>query len=258
MFEEYLQRIEQENNIKILYCCEAGSRAWKFPSPDSDYDIRFVYVHPVEWYLQLTPGRDTMEWFSEDRVLDFSGWELRKALNLFAVCNPAFNEQLDSPIIYRKDPRFLTSLRDLVSNYFLPIRAFYHYFTIAHKMAAIHPIAESIGVKAFFYIIRPLLACRFILDHHVQPPTIFADLYNTLDIPELIRAQLGQLIEQKKTTKEKAQIRVPAELVQYTDQIHQEMGALASENAKANFPTTEPADRKPLETLFQNCVLKNQ
>lgn len=198
--------------MSILYCCESGSRAWGFPSPDSDYDIRFVYVHPIEWYLRLTPERDTMEWFSEDRLLDFSGWELRKALNLFAVCNPAFNEQLSSPIVYRKESVFVETLRTLLATYFQPMKAFHHYFSIADKMATVHPFEESIGVKAYFYIIRPLLACRFILNHSVQPPTLFSELIQQVDLQKEIQNLLIELVERKKRPMKKRPFPFPTPL----------------------------------------------
>jgi predicted nucleotidyltransferase len=53
----YLDAIEKEKQIKILLACETGSRAWGFPSPDSDYDVRIVYVHEKDWYLSLVMGR---------------------------------------------------------------------------------------------------------------------------------------------------------------------------------------------------------
>ena len=31
-----LERIEKENDVKILFAVESGSRAWGFPSKDSD------------------------------------------------------------------------------------------------------------------------------------------------------------------------------------------------------------------------------
>ena len=255
MFEEYLQRIEQENNVSILYCCEAGSRAWGFPSPDSDYDIRFVYVPRIEWYLRLLPGRDTMEWFSDDRLLDFSGWELRKTLNLFAVCNPAFNEQLGSPIVYREEAVFAKTLRNRLAAYFHPVKAFHHYFSIADKMAAAHPFTEPIGVKAYFYIIRPLLACRFILNHSVQPPTLFSELLEQVDLPKEIQNLLTELVERKKTTDEKAAVAVPSDLILYTRQLHEEMSALRLDGLNRLLDSAQSPDRQPLETLFQHFTL---
>ncbi|MCL2624210.1 MAG: nucleotidyltransferase domain-containing protein, partial [Planctomycetaceae bacterium] len=100
-----LRDIERKHDCRVLHACESGSRAWGFPSPDSDYDIRFIYVHRRNWYLRLNESRDTHEWFAPGD-LDFSGWELRKALRLFRTCNLSLNEHLQSPIIYEKDDDF--------------------------------------------------------------------------------------------------------------------------------------------------------
>ena len=96
--DEELEAIESQNNVKILYACESGSRAWGFPSKDSDYDIRFIYIHRTEWYLRVDNSRlrDVIEKPIDDE-LDVSGWELRKALILFKKSNPAFIEWLNSP-----------------------------------------------------------------------------------------------------------------------------------------------------------------
>ena len=34
-----------KKQIKILYACETGSRTWGLPSPDSNHDERFTYLH---------------------------------------------------------------------------------------------------------------------------------------------------------------------------------------------------------------------
>ncbi|MEM6906851.1 MAG: nucleotidyltransferase domain-containing protein, partial [Pseudomonadota bacterium] len=92
-----LTGIERDFGVRILFAIESGSRAWGFPSPDSDYDVRFVYVHPTDWYLSLTPGRDVIELPIRDD-LDIGGWDLRKALNLLLKPNPVMLEWLSSPI----------------------------------------------------------------------------------------------------------------------------------------------------------------
>ena len=40
-----LAQVEAERNVRVLFACESGSRAWGFASRDSDYDVRFLYVH---------------------------------------------------------------------------------------------------------------------------------------------------------------------------------------------------------------------
>ena len=82
--------IESEEEVRIVYACESGSRAWGFASPDSDYDVRFVYVHDREWYLSfdVERKRDVIERPIVDEI-DCNGWDLRKALHLFTRTNGA-------------------------------------------------------------------------------------------------------------------------------------------------------------------------
>lgn len=94
--------IERANDVRVLYACESGSRGWGFASPDSDYDVRFLYVHPLDWYLRVEPQRDVIEKPISDE-LDVSGWELRKALQLLHRSNPTLLEWLNSPVVYRED-----------------------------------------------------------------------------------------------------------------------------------------------------------
>lgn len=255
MFENYLKEIEQKNKISVLYCCEAGSRAWGFPSPDSDFDIRFIYALPLERYLRLTPERDSMDWFSEDRELDFSGWELRKALNLFAACNPAFNEQLGSPTVYSEKSSFGARMREWIPIYFNPARAFQHYLSIATRMVAENPLDESIRVKAFFYVIRPLHACQWIWENASQPPTAYSDLLKLDSISETGVSLITELIERKKSVKERDLVELPAFLVQQTRDLLQTMTDRRTNGLNARFPTFQRPDTEPLESFFRESVL---
>ena len=79
---KYLNELEQAKGIEILLACETGSRAWGFPSPDSDYDVRVIYKHNKNWYLSLVEEKDTVEYFLENNDIDISGWDIRKCLKL--------------------------------------------------------------------------------------------------------------------------------------------------------------------------------
>lgn len=63
-----LKDVEQRYGVRVLYACESGSRGWGFASPDSDYDVRFLYVHPLEWYLRVDPPRDVIELPIDDEL----------------------------------------------------------------------------------------------------------------------------------------------------------------------------------------------
>src|SRR2546428_11638268 len=104
-----LDRIERQHKIRNLLAVESGSTAWGFASPDSDYDVRFIYAHKQDWYLSVFEGRDVIEKMLPER-LDISGWDLRKTLRLFSKCNLALNEWLGSPVIYSEAPEFRSRL----------------------------------------------------------------------------------------------------------------------------------------------------
>lgn len=126
-----IDAIERIHHVRILYACESGSRAWGFASQDSDYDVRFIYMHDTAWYLRLGETRDVIEW-ALDEVLDINGWDLSKALRLMRASNPTVVEWLNSPIVYRERDEF-TSVRNLVDSAFSPRPIIYHYLNMARK-----------------------------------------------------------------------------------------------------------------------------
>ncbi len=128
--EATLMRVEQEHAVKILFACESGSRGWGFASPDSDYDVRFIYVNRPDWYLTVFPGRDVIELPISD-VYDVSGWDLRKALGLLRNGNATLVEWLSSPVVYRADDTFLAKVRAAAVEVHRPERAFHHYLHMA-------------------------------------------------------------------------------------------------------------------------------
>lgn len=167
--------IERDHHVRVLYAAESGSRAWGFPSPDSDYDVRFVYAHTADWYLKVFEQRDVIERMLPND-LDVSGWELRKALRLMAKCNLAFNEWFDSPIIYRSDDTFAECVRLLIQRHFQPARALFHYLSMAARTHDEHLSDETVRLKKLFYFLRPIFACRWIEHTRTQPPTRFDQL----------------------------------------------------------------------------------
>ena len=124
-----LSRIEKEERITILYACESGSRAWGFESEDSDYDVRFIYLHPTPWYLTIQKKRDVIE-LPIEKDIDISGWDVRKTLRLLRKSNPPLLEWLQSPIVYKKHSSFVDQLRDLMAEYYSPISCMISCFTI--------------------------------------------------------------------------------------------------------------------------------
>ena len=125
-----LLRLESENEIKILLAVESGSRAWGFASEDSDWDVRYIYIHRLEWYLKIDEQKDSQEEILPND-LDLSGWELKKALRLFRKSNPPMLEWLRSPIVYLEQFSTAQKLRELSVTYFNPKSCMYHYLSMA-------------------------------------------------------------------------------------------------------------------------------
>jgi predicted nucleotidyltransferase len=171
---EKLKEIEKSKNVEILFAVESGSRAWGFASPDSDYDIRFIYKHKPEYYLSLWEKPDVIEFMTEDD-LDGSGWDLRKTVKLLAKSNAPLIEWLFSPIVYFKNDDFAEQMQDLAVECFSPIAVLHHYLGTTKNFMDVCEM-EEVKLKSYFYALRTALAGKWILGNNTFPPVAFADL----------------------------------------------------------------------------------
>ena len=197
-----LDQAEIEYGVRIIYACESGSRAWGFASPDSDYDVRFIYVHDVDWYLSfdVERRRDVIEYPIIDDI-DIGGWDIRKALHLFTRTNGALLEWLASPIVYREFGGFASRIRKLAPDVHSDLALRYHYSHMARTNAGDRLTATKIKLKKYFYVLRPLLAIRYIEGGFGLPPVRFQELVDAV-APEEIRPPIHDLVELKLKTPE--------------------------------------------------------
>ncbi|MFE1572090.1 nucleotidyltransferase domain-containing protein [Comamonas odontotermitis] len=196
---ESLRRIEAEHKVTVLFACESGSRGWGFASPDSDYDVRFIYVHRLPWYLTVAPGRDVIE-LPISGELDVNGWDLRKALALLRESNPTLLEWLGSPIVYREEADVMDRFRRLAQRVFSNAKGWHHYASMAKKNFREHLQADEVRYKKYLYVLRPLLAARWIRARPGVPPMRFAELaQHTLDATRdaTLIAEINALLEVK-------------------------------------------------------------
>ncbi len=192
-----LREIEASENVRIVYACESGSRAWGFPSADSDYDVRFLYVHAVEWYLSIHEKRDVIE-HPVDDGRDISGWDLKKALRLFRKSNPPLLEWLGSPIVYLEKYSVATRMRELASVYYSPTACLYHYLHMARGNFREYLKGEEVWVKKYFYVLRPILAMNWIERRLGIVPTDFNILIDRLVSEPKLRTEIGRLLLAKR------------------------------------------------------------
>ncbi len=180
-----LARLEEQYNIRILYAVESGSRAWGFASVNSDWDVRFIYVPRHNWYLSVEEHRDSIEMMLPND-LDLSGWELRKALRLFRKSNPPLNEWLDSSIIYKEEGSLAARMRTLNEQYFNPRAVIYHYLHMARNNWQAYFKEEEVRIKKYFYVLRPLMACRWVERTGQMAPVLFDTMLHSGHVPPAV------------------------------------------------------------------------
>jgi predicted nucleotidyltransferase len=201
MKEKILQKLKEtelEKGVEILFAVESGSRAWGFASPDSDYDIRFIYKHKPEYYLALWEKPDVIEFMTEDD-LDGSGWDLRKAVKLLAKSNAPLLEWLFSPVVYFENEFFTKQMREIATECFSPIAVLHHYLGTTKKFMEVC-VMEEVKLKSYFYALRTALAGKWIIENNSFAPVAFADLLPIA--PKNIQEKILELQQIKATQDE--------------------------------------------------------
>ncbi|MEH7331821.1 nucleotidyltransferase domain-containing protein [Neobacillus drentensis] len=193
---EEINRIENQYDVKICYAVESGSRAWGFPSKDSDYDVRFIYVHKKEWYLSIDQKRDVIE-LPINELLDINGWEIRKALRLFKKSNPPLMEWLHSGIVYYQAFSLVEKMRAIQNQVFLPQSALHHYLNMAKGNYRDYLQGEHVKIKKYFYVLRPILACKWIEKYNTVPPNEFQELVKDLLEDGQLKDEINTLLVRK-------------------------------------------------------------
>lgn len=246
---EELHQIEAAHGIKVLYACESGSRAWGFPSADSDYDVRFLYLHPSEHYLSIDieHRRDVIE-RPISEMLDINGWDLRKALQLLRKSNPPLLEWLQSPIIYLDRFEVAAALRQMLTTYHSPIACAYHYLSMARNNHHSYLRGKTVRLKKYFYVLRPLLAVQWLEAGRGPTPTEFDQLVNEIVKNEALRDAIEALIAKKKSGLEgTAEARVP----EFDAFIESELVRLENVDFQLDAPRV---DAEALNILFRDTL----
>ncbi|MEO1138836.1 MAG: nucleotidyltransferase domain-containing protein [Pseudomonadota bacterium] len=203
--QKVLNAIEEEDGVRILLAVESGSRAWGFHSPDSDYDVRFVYARPKDWHYRVGKKRDVIE-RPIDAELDVSGWELSKALQLALGSNAVVAEWLQSPILYRSLPGVIDQLTAFTERALSRKSVTWHYLSLLKRQQSrVLAPDGSLRVKRWFYILRPALALRWLrLNERAMPPMDLARLRAETDLSDPVSDAMDALLVRKMAAKEQA------------------------------------------------------
>lgn len=247
--QQALDALERVEGVAVLLAVESGSRAWGFPSIDSDYDVRFIYIRRPEWYLSidLENRRDVIERPVKNEI-DLSGWDVRKALKLFHKSNPPLLEWLQCPFIYRERFSLAAQLRELLPEFYSPRACFYHYLHMAKGNIREYLHGETVWRKKYFYVLRPLLAMRWIEQGLGRVPIEFQKLVDATVHDQTLLSAISDLISAKRGGAELERgPRIPA----ISDFVEQEMMRLSQMVSDRVDPVP---DVQRLNDLFRNTL----
>lgn len=254
MHEQYeriqhdLRRVEDEEDVKVLLAVESGSRAWGFASPDSDYDVRFIYCHRQDRYLTIEPFRDVIERPITDEI-DLAGWDIRKALVLFRKSNPPLLEWLNCSIVYRTHTPFASSLRAMADEQFSRRRSFWHYLHMAEGNLKDALQGDTVRHKKYFYVLRPILAMQWLEEGRGPVPIEFDRLLDA-GLPDgYVREAIDALLVVKQRSPESmVGTAIPA-IHDYIERQLQRLRTIADSQPHTDIGI------EPLNALFRKTII---
>ncbi|CAK9886932.1 MAG: hypothetical protein XXXJIFNMEKO3_03382 [Candidatus Erwinia impunctatus] len=244
IIKEKLVEIEVRNNIRILYACESGSRAWGFPSANSDYDVRFIYIHSRDRYLSIDnpPSHLTLP---RDEELDLLGWDLKRTLQLVRKSNTTPFEWLQSSIVYQQNERVAEMLWQLCRQYFNARGNIFHYLGIA-KSALQSAEGQQIGIKKLFYVIRPLLCAKWCLEKKQIAPIEIEPMIKLLS--DELSEKITTLISYKSVTAESFSVTIDPVIYEFIEKTKNDIFSKVQLLTERRFKT-QPLDDFFIETL---------
>ncbi len=219
MIDARLSAIQIEHRVAIPLAIESGSRAWGFPSPDSDYDCRFVFVRRRDDYLSLFAARDVIETPLTDD-LDVNGWDLAKALRLLLKGNAVVIEWLTSPIVYSADAWLRSAFMALAERVADRELVGRHYLHLGERQRRTYFVdGQDIPLKKIFYALRPAAALRWLRHHPASAvaPMHFPTLLAECAAPDNVRQLVQDLIARKSVTRELGSGELPPAIASFID-----------------------------------------
>jgi hypothetical protein len=249
-----LAEIVRTEEVAIGLAIESGSRAWGFPSPDSDYDCRFLFVRPSRDYLSPWPKRDVIETPLEDDI-DLNGWELGKALKLLLKGNAVVIEWLMSPVVYDGDARFREELTHFAHRWSSRTGVMRHYLHLGERQRRTYfADGKDVQIKKLFYALRPAAALRWLRLHDGEAvaPMHFMTLMEQSNPPPEVLATARDLVRLKARTRELGGGPLPPEIEAFVDGEFAAARAVLPERVSRPSPEAKAA----AEALFRGTVAR--
>ena len=243
---QILSDVEARENVRVIYAVESGSRAWGFESPDSDFDVRFIYVRPLENYLRLGNTPDFIDWQC-DGIFDVNGWDVAKTLRQFMKSNATLFEWANSPIVYKATDDW-EKIFAVAQKYFSPTLAFVAYAGFAKNIGLPLLNRDAVKPKTYLYALRTIFCRNFVAEKLCPPPVAFEKLLPET-LPENLRAEIFALLERKKSSAEKNSVeKIPVLNEFIAAELKRES------QLKKTLPSRKISSWKNLDEIFLQCL----
>jgi uncharacterized protein len=249
--QERLNSIKRTQAVSIPLAIESGSRAWGFPSPDSDYDCRFVFIRSRRDSSRLFTLRDVIE-TPLTPVFDVNGWELAKALKLMLKGNAVILEWLQSPFRYMHDEDFVALLSAFATQAFRADAVAKHYYhMLKNQVARTVADGDEISVKKTFYLLRPAMALTYLRTHRDARglPMNFQQLRDGVLLDARLRETIDDLLEKKSVTRELGTATAPVSVMDFVRHELAAGEAMLSSKSRENKKVKQAA-----EELYQQLL----
>ena len=242
-----IKEIEAKENIRVLHVIESGSRAWGLASPDSDYDVRFIYVRDRNFYLSLRENKDFIDW-ELNEVLDINGWDIKKVLQHFHKSNATLFEWSNSPVVYYTTDEWKKLYDEVAGKYFACKSSMYHYYGTANKNYHEYLMEDMVKYKKYFYVLRPILACKWIEEKKCPPPVLFDELFDSV-LEEDMKPVIADLLAKKVQMSESDKAPKIDKVNQYVEE-----KLIYYKNLLEGMDDNRNPDWEPLEEVFKKVI----
>lgn len=242
-----IKEIEAKENIRVLHVIESGSRAWGLASPDSDYDVRFIYVRDRNFYLSLCENKDFIDW-ELNEVLDINGWDIKKVLQHFHKSNATLFEWSNSPVVYYTTDEWKKLYDEVAGKYFACKSSMYHYYGTANKNYHEYLMEDMVKYKKYFYVLRPILACKWIEEKKCPPPVLFDELFDSV-LEEDMKPVIADLLTKKVQMSESDKAPKIEKVNQYVEE-----KLIYYKNLLEGMDDDRNPDWEPLEEVFKKVI----
>lgn len=242
-----IKEIEAKENIRVLHVIESGSRAWGLASPDSDYDVRFIYVRDRNFYLSLRENKDFIDW-ELNEVLDINGWDIKKVLQHFHKSNATLFEWSNSPVVYYTTDEWKKLYDEVAGKYFACKSSMYHYYGTANKNYHEYLMEDMVKYKKYFYVLRPILACKWIEEKKCPPPVLFDELFDSV-LEEDMKPVIADLLTKKVQMSESDKAPKIEKVNQYVEE-----KLIYYKNLLEGMDDDRNPDWEPLEEVFKKVI----